>query len=408
MDLDLDRRTFLEFCSGCLIFNLSSLKAKGQSNLEEASWKMYQRDSLNSGYEPNFSGFGSEIEVEWEVELEDEIYASPSISNGKIYAVTSTGKLYGINIQSGQPEWNVSLISSDDRTNQNKSSPAVVNGKVIVGSANKWVYCYSSENGAEIWRTGTGGSVYSSPTIFSGTVFVGCDDGKLYSLDVETGEANWTFDAGDEIRSTPAVTTDLVYFGMNSSPYNKSNFFAVDIATGQEVWSFEADSSIVSSPSISGENVYIADTSGNLYALDKQNGTRKWIFSDADGGIQSTLAVTNDSISFVGSQKVYCLNMNGNELWNYDIGYNSTSDVAASKEEIYIGSEDMITGIEIKNGTARWRIETEDAVEGIPAISGKKLYIGDNSGKLYSISEMNTNTPDEPEDNTENQSVEDG
>lgn len=77
----------------------------------------------------------------------------------------------------------------------------------------------------------------------------------------------------------------------------------MDIATGQEVWSVEADSSIVSSPSISGEKVYIADTSGNLYALDKQNGTRKWAFSDADGGIQSTLAVTNDSISFVGSQK---------------------------------------------------------------------------------------------------------
>lgn len=94
MDLDSDRRTFLEFCSGCLIFNLSSLKAKGQSNLEEASWKMYQRDSLNSGYEPNFSGFGSEIEVEWEVELEDEIYASPSISNGKIYAVTITRAIF--------------------------------------------------------------------------------------------------------------------------------------------------------------------------------------------------------------------------------------------------------------------------------------------------------------------------
>lgn len=99
--------------------------------------------------------------------------------------------------------------------------------------------------------------------------------------------------------------------------------------------------------------------------------------------------------------------MTGNELWNYDIGYNSTSDVTASKEEIYVGSEDVITGIELKNGTARWRIETEDAVEGIPAISGKKLYIGDNSGKLYPISGANTSTPNEPEDNTENQSVED-
>lgn len=43
-------------------------------------------------------GFGSEVEVEWKVELEDEIYVSPSVLNGKLYAVTSAGKLYGINI----------------------------------------------------------------------------------------------------------------------------------------------------------------------------------------------------------------------------------------------------------------------------------------------------------------------
>lgn len=194
---------------------------------------------------------------------------------------------------------------------------------------------------------------------------------------------------------------------MNSSPYDRSNVFAVDTATGQEVWSFEADSSIVSSPVISGEIVYITDTSGKLYALDKQNGTKKWEFSDTDGGIQSILAVTTDSISFVGSQKVYSINKDGNEIWNYDIGYNFTSDVAASKEELYVGSEDLITGIDLKNGTARWQIKTDDAAEGIPAISGKKIYIGDNSGKLYSIRRKNTNSTDKSENNTENQSVED-
>jgi outer membrane protein assembly factor BamB len=52
------------------------------------------------------------------------------------------------------------------------SSPAVVGGKVYVGSEDNSVYCLDVDTGSKIWKYKTGGCVWSSPAVADGKVYI--------------------------------------------------------------------------------------------------------------------------------------------------------------------------------------------------------------------------------------------
>jgi len=62
------------------------------------------------------------------------------------------------------------------------SSPAVVNGKVFIGSNDHNVYCLDESSGSLIWSYLTQGAVKSSPAVVNGKVFVGSFDHNVYCL----------------------------------------------------------------------------------------------------------------------------------------------------------------------------------------------------------------------------------
>ena len=64
-----------------------------------------------------------------------------------------------------------------------KSSPAVANGVVFVGSNNRHLYAVESESGEEIWRFKTADRVFGSPVVHEGVVDAGNDDRHLYALE---------------------------------------------------------------------------------------------------------------------------------------------------------------------------------------------------------------------------------
>ena len=61
------------------------------------------------------------------------------------------------------------------------SSPAIVNGKVYIGSWDNNIYCLNADTGASIWNYTTGSYIYSSSLVVAdGKVYVGSDDNNLY------------------------------------------------------------------------------------------------------------------------------------------------------------------------------------------------------------------------------------
>lgn len=61
------------------------------------------------------------------------------------------------------------------------------------------------------WAFTTSGMVRSSPAVVDGVVYVGSDNGKLHAVDADTGRERWSFHTKARLRSSPAMANGIVY-----------------------------------------------------------------------------------------------------------------------------------------------------------------------------------------------------
>ena len=86
---------------------------------------------------------------------------------------------------------------------------------------------------ALLWTFKTQGAIRSSPAIAQGRVFVGSNDRHLYALDFATGKQIWAVTNSDAIESSPLALNGTIYVGANDA-----NLYAFNAATGKQLWKF--------------------------------------------------------------------------------------------------------------------------------------------------------------------------
>lgn len=235
------------------------------------------------------------------------------------------------------------------------------------------------------WSYETGGIVRSSPAIVNQKVYIGSDDGKLYCLDGNTGEELWTYQAENAIRSSPAVVGGKVYFGSYDT-----NVYCVDANSGSLVWTFKTNYTVPGSPNVVNNRVYIVSNDNKAYCLDALTGTKIWEYltegslsSVRRGGYESQYqnmkpAVVDDRVFFGWLDNyVYCLNATtGVRLWRLQ-GSSAPSTASTSagargfresspmvvNGAVYIGGQDTRwRKINATNGTPIWTMRYHEAL----------------------------------------------
>ena len=224
---------------------------------------------------------GPELPLPWGHESGDHFISSPAYMNGTIVVGAADGNVYAIDATSGRVRWR-------GRTGGRvRSSPAVADGRVYVGSYDGRVYCFDLATGAQRWRYDTEGvklesasfgfdrrSIQSSPVVSDGVVYVGARDGFLYAIDAADGHLRWRVDHKVSwVITSPAVSGGAVYAGSSDGRFAQ----ALDTA-GTERWRFSADAIVWSSPSVAGPLVYFGDGIGRLHAVDRTTGAEQWMF----------------------------------------------------------------------------------------------------------------------------------
>jgi polyvinyl alcohol dehydrogenase (cytochrome) len=117
----------------------------------------------------------------------------------------------------------------------------------------KWAFGYPA-----------GVSANAQPAIVSGRVFVGSDNGYVYSLDAGTGCVYWSFENGSIIRNAPVVAPILLSPGRTGLPARASGPARV---TGPAQAPPAAPAQYA---------VFFGDGHANVYALDAHSGKQLW------------------------------------------------------------------------------------------------------------------------------------
>lgn len=142
------------------------------------------------------------------------LIASPAIVGDVLYVGNYASAVVAINWKNLTTEWSYKDSSKDFPYH---SSAAVTEEFVVVGGRDKQVHCIDRKTGKKVWTYQTRGRVDGSPAIVEDRVFIGSADGNLYEFNLKSGDLKSKTFLGKGISASPAVGENCLVLGVDST-----------------------------------------------------------------------------------------------------------------------------------------------------------------------------------------------
>lgn len=228
------------------------------------------------------------------------------------------------------------------------SSPAVADGVVVHGAADRRIRALRESDGALLWQFTTTDPFASTPAIAAGRVFAPCQNGQLYAFRITDGNLLWNASIGNSAFSSPTADGGAVYVG---SSFPDGRVLALNASTGATIWSTTLDQLTYTSPAVAGGRVYAGTTRGRLHALNQATGAVDWTFDTTGRFMLSSPMVVGDSVyAFPGNPDATFYRVDTDPA---DWGTNWTLAIAdpAAPPAIQITGQNVVTSSPVLAGT---------------------------------------------------------
>jgi len=212
----------------------------------------------------------------------------------------------------GTPLWTTNPVH-EGSDSQSFGAIAIADG-IAVGVFNRavgGVGAWDRATGAMLWRVNDHRTIAinSSPVIADGAVYVVDGSDNAWSVDLVTGAPRWAvrldnagFEWGNATVATPAIARGILVV-----PTLYRDVVALEAASGRELWRFAGvpsplhathyrgarEAGFEATPVITGDIVWVADTAGELSALELRTGTQLW-HTSLQAPVLAGLAVSGD------------------------------------------------------------------------------------------------------------------
>ena len=186
------------------------------------------------------------------------IVGSLAVGEHAIYAASSNGKVYSLDKDFGDLNWESDVLGEKLWT-----TPVIQDDAVYISTFDGHIYALSTSDGSQLWAFKADQGFVSSPVLYKDTIFVGSFSRNLYAIKIGNNEPLWKFPGGNWFWATPVVSDDVVYAGCLDG-----KIYAISYWTGEQLWAFDAKSPIVSSPVFMGDLLVVAAESGDIYVFD--------------------------------------------------------------------------------------------------------------------------------------------
>lgn len=229
----------------------------------------------------------------WQVPLDSVPRGAPAVSGGMVIFGMYSGDVLALNAETGQRAWR---FANDEGGGENISSPAIAEGKVLIG-VNPRLVCLDVQTGTRLWDWRPHEYVQASPVVADGIAYVGALNGKFAALKLADGTLVWETQLSGGVESSAGLADGRLYLGAD-----KGQVFCLECGTGKVVWTYHGtDMFVVSSPAVTRDAVCIlgagadgrSDPNCNLYCLDRATGQVRW---KTPGGGASSPAIADDTV----------------------------------------------------------------------------------------------------------------
>lgn len=294
-----------------------------------------------------------------------------------------------------------------------RSSPAVVEGTVYVGSDDAKLYAIDAASGETEWTYETGGPVVSSPAVLGRTVYVGSDDGHLHAVSRDTGDRRWAYETHDRVRGPPTVEPDSGVAGADdlvAVGSDDGSVYALDAIDGTLLERIRSDGRVLGAPVVyyvgqdgSGEwngtwEMAWMSTDGHEYEWVPNSPTDQELFTWDLGTPSRASMVTPRMNAAPGARTLHRytsfedgrlvkIGTGRTDHWTHETdGPLRASPALGSSTLVLGGVNGQLYGIDASEGERRWTVRIDGGVEASPSMADGLVYVGSQDGGVYALS----------------------
>lgn len=230
-------------------------------------------------------------------------------------------------------------------------------------------------------------------------VYCASDRGTVRALDQRDGTIAWEYQVGvlprgEHIFSTPVLFENLICFGAYDG-----NVYALDKRTGRRKWVFmEADwveSGPIVVPSLGivvvGLRFGLWKRQGGIIALDLKTGAKRFLRMVSSGVVGSPVYCRQNKSIIFGSDDgtIYSVSMSsGKIIWTQKTGAAikgaGVCDEAGGRV-IFNSMDGNVYALDAATGTEIWRYAAEFGLYGTPLLVAGRLYVASLDKRVYCL-----------------------
>jgi outer membrane protein assembly factor BamB len=317
----------------------------------------------------------------------------PIVVGDAVYAASHSGKLYKIDLMTGNKLWEVSVPErlsigpgSDGRT-------------TVAVSTEGDVYAYD-DAGKAMWKVSVGSEVLTEPVVAGGVVVIRALDNRFIGLDAQTGARKWTYQRQQSALSLRVgygmlpIGNEVIVTG-----FAGGRFGMIAIANGGLVWEtpvsfpkgfseIERLNDVTARPSMEGEIICAVSYQGRIGCGQARTGALIWFkdYSSYTGTAQSA------SMVFSANEKSHVTafaTKDGSPVWeNTQLTYRGLGEPLAIGKVVLMGdAQGYVHALSQASGEMLARVRHDSSpITAAPIAVGGLILVQSQGGKLAAYS----------------------
>lgn len=324
---------------------------------------------------------------------ENEFYrkiqrAQPVVVGDVIFQANSMDSVKAIDKANGKTLWSFAVVEGVE------GGISVASGKIYFGGNDGKIYALNSSSGKKIWEFATRSEVFSKVTVSKENQVYALTGGNvLYALDGGTGKVLWSYTRQDtsqfSIRggASPVVFEDQLFVG-----FSDGSFISFNRGTGSPLWELQLNKNkrfkdVDASAVVYQQKIYVSGYDDQLYCIDSLKGEILWKY--AKGGY-NPVSIYGDQLFYpTSSGELLAMNPeNGKVAWTYNLKEGISTGVEFLNNVAVFGeSQGSLVFLDVRTGKKMNSFEPGRGILATPAVDSSlgRVYFISGEGNLYSI-----------------------
>jgi outer membrane protein assembly factor BamB len=321
-------------------------------------WRGPNRDAKATAFNGP-ANWPAELSRQWKVTVGDGV-ATPAVVGDRVYVFSREGEdevLRALDAATGDELWQDKYEAEAPRGGASnypgpRSSPAVVDGKVVTLGVQGTLCAHDAQRGDLLWRKDEFNNevpdfnVASSPIIVDGIVIAqlgGEDDGGIVAYDLASGDERWRWTEDPPAYGSPVLMT--IDGKKTILAPTDEKLVALGASDGKTVWEIpyqQGGRYNTMTPIVTGNTMIIAGPGSGVSAirLTMSNGpeprpAEERVWRNTDNSLQFNSPVLKDGLLFGLSSagQLFCINTQNGEQTAWAAPINPQAEAERRQEE---------------------------------------------------------------------------